>query len=89
MAYYGHCESYFVEGHDDNERRYRDDMRERKRFTNQQIQHELGADLSKLTSYEYGAEILQQMEKVEVSNSVMKRGKIYHLLIFQPGRIIT
>ena len=70
-----------MEDHDDNERRDRDDMRERERFTNQQIQRELGADLSKLTSYEYGAEILQQMEKVEVSNTVMKRGKIHRLLI--------
>ena len=67
MAYYGHCESYFVEGHEGTERRYRDEIRERERFANQQIQYELGADLSKLTSYEYGPEILQEMEKVEVS----------------------
>lgn len=66
MAYYGHCESYFVEGHEDTERRYREEVRERERFANQQVQHELGAELSKLTSYEYGPEILQEMEKVEV-----------------------
>ena len=69
MAYYGHCESYFVEGHEDNQRRFREEMRERERFANQQIQRELGADLSKLTSYEYGPEILQHMEKVEVRRS--------------------
>ncbi len=66
MAYYGHCESYFVEDHEESQRRYRDDLREREHFAKQQIQRELGDDLSKLTSYEYGPEILQEMEKVEV-----------------------
>ena len=69
MAYYGHCESYFVEGHEDSQRRHREETRERERLANQQIQRELGADLSKLTSYEYGIEILQHMEKIEVRHS--------------------
>ena len=55
-----------MEGHEDTHRRYRDEIRERERFAKQQIQHGLGADLSKLTSYEYGLEILQEMERVEV-----------------------
>ena len=70
MAYYGHCESYFVEDHEDTQRRYRDDLREREQFAKQQIQRELGDELSKLTSYEYGSEILQQMEKIEVRQTV-------------------
>lgn len=87
MAYYGQCESYFVEGYEDTERRYRVEMRERERFANQQIQYGLAADLSKLTSYEYGPEILQQMEKVEVS--VLVPAAVDLNLIFISGRYIT
>lgn len=70
MAYYGHCESYFVEGHEDPHRRYRDELRERERLASRQIQYDMADDLSKLTSREYGSEILQHMEKIEVRHGL-------------------
>lgn len=71
MAYYrGPCDSYFVEDPDDNQRRFRDDLREREKFAKQQTQRMIAEDLSRLTCYEYRDDVLAQMEKLEVRPSM-------------------
>ena len=67
MAYYPqHCDSYFVESHDDRERRYRDEIREQERLAKRQMQVAIAEQLSDIASQEYRDDHLKQMEKQEV-----------------------
>lgn len=67
MAYYhNQCESYFVESHEDQEKRFREELRERDRRQKWQTQLAIAEDLSHLTSYEYRDDVLQHMELMEV-----------------------
>ena len=68
MAYHQQtCDSYFVESHDDREKRFRDELRERERFAKSQTQLAIAEELSQLASQEYLADILQHMEDMEVN----------------------
>ena len=68
MALYrARCDSFFVEDPEENQRRLREEMREREKFAKQQTQRAIADDLSRLASYEYREDILEQMEKIEVS----------------------
>lgn len=62
------CDSYFVENHDDRAKAVRDEMRERERFVHKQTQKAIAEDLSDLVSEEYGPEVLEHMERMEVNN---------------------
>ena len=67
MAYYPQqCDSYFVESHDDRERRFRDEIREQERQAKHQTQVGIAEHLSDLASQEYRHDHLLQMEKMEV-----------------------
>lgn len=78
MAYYrNHCESYFVESHEDQEERLREELRECDRRQKWQSQLAIAEDLSQLTSREYRDDILQHMEMMEV-----KRLGARYLVIF-------
>ncbi|KAL9102507.1 MAG: hypothetical protein Q9163_002342 [Psora crenata] len=66
MAYYPQpCDSYFVESHDDRERRFRDDMREQERQAKRQMQVAIAEQLSDLASHEYRDDHIRQMEQME------------------------
>ncbi|KAL8658857.1 MAG: hypothetical protein Q9202_007394 [Teloschistes flavicans] len=60
------CDSYFVENHDDRAKAVRDEMRERERFVHKQTQKAIAEDLSDLVSEEYGPEVLEHMERMEL-----------------------
>ena len=67
MAYYHKpCDSYFVESHEDEEKRYAEQLRERDRRQKWQTQLEMAEELSQLTSSEYRDDVLQHMETMEV-----------------------
>lgn len=67
MAYYQQtCDSYFVESHDDQEKRFREEMREHEKFAKRQTQLDIAEELSQLASHEYRDDILQHMEAMEV-----------------------
>lgn len=67
MAYYhNQCDSYFVESHEDQEKRFRDGLRERERRQKWETQLAIAEDLSQLTSCEYRDDVLQHMETMEV-----------------------
>jgi len=67
MAYYAQpCDSYFVESHEDNARRYRDEWREHDRQAKQHVQIAIAEDLSVGLSSEYRDDVQQHMEKMEV-----------------------
>ena len=67
MDSYGPYDGYFMEDHDDvSQRRFRDEMRERERYAHQQTQCHMVDTLSALANLEYGTDILQHMEKIEV-----------------------
>ena len=68
MAFYQQpCDSYFVEFHDDREKRFREDLRKRERLAKHQTQIAIEEELSQLVSYEYRDDVVQQMEHMEVS----------------------
>ena len=68
MAYYQQtCDSYFVDSHEDRERRFRDEVREHERVAKRQTQLTIAEELSQLASHEYQADILQHMENMEVN----------------------
>ena len=70
MAYYQQpCDSYFVENHDDHEKRLREEMRERENFGKRQTQLAIAEELSQLASYEYRDDVLSHMEHMEVKLS--------------------
>ncbi len=67
MAYYHkQCDSYFVESHEDQEQRLREESRERDRRENWQTQLAIAENLSQLTSYEYRDDVVRHMEMMEV-----------------------
>lgn len=67
MAYYQQtCDSYFVESHEDREKRNRDEVNERERFAKRQTQLAIAEELSQLASHEYQSDILHHMEEMEV-----------------------
>ena len=67
MAYYHKpCDSYFVESHEDEEKRFVEQLRERDRRQKRQTQLEIAEELSQLTSFEYRDDVLQHMETMEV-----------------------
>lgn len=70
MAYQSRpqCDTYFVESHDDRARAFREDLRERERLMKRQTQLAIAQELSDLTSAEYREDILQHMEKMEVTS---------------------
>lgn len=68
MSGYGHCDSYFVESHDDDEGIYARAAaeRERQRGVAKLRQKALAEELSHGTSNEYRNDILRHMEVMEV-----------------------
>ena len=64
---YGYCDSYFVESHEDMDRRRRDEMRARERDAKKRLQLKIAEQLSAKASQEFRAEHIQQMELLEVS----------------------
>ena len=67
MAYYrNQCDSYFVESHEIQEKRFREELRERERHQKWQTQLAIAENLSQLTSSEYRDDVLQHMETMEV-----------------------
>ena len=77
MAYYrNQCDSYFVESHEDQDKRFREELRERDRRQKWQTQLAIAEDLSQLASCEYRVDILQHMETMEV-----RRLDAQHILI--------
>ena len=71
MAYYQQtCDSYFVESHNDHEKRVREEFKERERFEKRQTQLAIAEELSELTSQEYRTDVLLHMEEMEVRHSI-------------------
>lgn len=71
MAYFHRpCESYFVETHDDHVRSYEAERRERKRQADLYTQSAIATELSQLVSEDYREDIVQHMEKMEVSSFI-------------------
>jgi len=64
---YGHCESFFVESHDDGIYVARAEARERQRAIARMQQRALAEELSRLTADEYQEDIMQHMLHMEVS----------------------
>ena len=69
--HHGYCDSYFVESHEDQERRRRDDIRECERQRKRNTQVALAQHLSDLASQEYRDEHLREMEKMEVGTMLL------------------
>ena len=63
---YGHCESYFVESHDDGIYAIRAEARERQRAIGRMQQRAIAEELSRLTADEYQEDIMQHMIHMEV-----------------------
>ena len=70
------CDSYFVESHDDRARSMRDEMKEHEILVKKQTQLAIADDLSDMVSQEYGAEILQHMERMEVHTRELRLYKL-------------
>ena len=67
MAYcHNQCDSYFVESHADQDKRYGEELRERERRQKWETQLAIAEDLSQLTSCEYRDDVLRHMEMMEV-----------------------
>lgn len=64
---YGHCDSYFVESHNDGIFAIRAEARERQRQIARMQQRALAEELSRLTADEYQEDIMQHMMHMEVS----------------------
>ncbi|KAF2476449.1 uncharacterized protein BDR25DRAFT_66095 [Lindgomyces ingoldianus] len=62
---YGHCDSYFVESHDDGIYAARAEARERARAIARMQQRALAEELSRMTSEEYQEDIMEHMEHME------------------------
>ncbi|KAF2109304.1 cyclin-like protein [Lophiotrema nucula] len=62
---YGHCDSYFVESHDDGIYAIRAEARERARNIARMQQRALAEELSKMTAEEYQEDIVDHMEYME------------------------
>ena len=68
MAYYPRCDSYFVETHEDQGKRFREELREREKRQKWETQLAIAEELSQLTSSEFRDDILQHMETMEVKH---------------------
>ncbi|KAL8949687.1 MAG: hypothetical protein Q9222_004228 [Ikaeria aurantiellina] len=68
MAYQSRppCDSYFVESHNERSRAVRDEIKEQEAYVKRQTQIAIAQNLSEMDSQEYGAEILQHMEQMEM-----------------------
>jgi len=64
---YGHCDSYFVDNHDDGIYAIRAEARERARAINRMRQRAIADDLTRITAEEYQEDIMDHMEYMEVS----------------------
>jgi hypothetical protein len=64
---YGHCDSYFVDSHDEDVYAARAEARERQRAIARMRQRALAEDLTRLTADEYQDDIMDHMEFMEVS----------------------
>ena len=64
--YHSLCDSYFVESHEDQELRFREELRERDRRRKWERQLNIAEELSQLASREYRDDVLQHMEMMEV-----------------------
>lgn len=62
------CDTYFVEDRDDSARALRAEIREHESMVKKQTQLAIADELSDLASQEYGAEVLQHMERMEVGS---------------------
>lgn len=60
------CDSYFVEAYDDPARAIREETREREKTIKEKTQLAIADELSESASHEYGADILEHMERMEV-----------------------
>ena len=67
--HHGYCDSYFVESHEDQEKRRREEIRECERQHKTNTQINLAQHLSDLASREYRDDHLREMEKMEVGVS--------------------
>lgn len=69
---YGYCDSYFVDNHDDDEGVYARAIaeRDRQRAFAKLRQKALADELSRATADEYQEDILDHMERMEVSDLV-------------------
>jgi hypothetical protein len=63
---YGHCDSYFVDSHDDGVYAARAEVRERQRAISRMRQRAIAEDLTRLTADEYQDDIMDHMEFMEV-----------------------
>ena len=78
MAYYhGQCDSYFVESHEEQEKRHREKLKECDRRQKWQTQLAIAEDLSQLTSCEYRDDILEHMETMEVERLDARYGHVH------------
>ncbi|KAL8995991.1 MAG: hypothetical protein Q9188_006679 [Gyalolechia gomerana] len=59
------CDSYFVEAYDDPARAIREETREREKMIKEKTQLAIADELSESASHEYGADILEHMERME------------------------
>lgn len=65
---YGHCDSYFVDSHDDGIYAIRAEARERARAIARMQQRALAEELSRQTSEEYQEDVMEHMEYMEVNS---------------------
>jgi hypothetical protein len=63
---YGHCDSYWVESHDDGVYAMRAEARERQRAIARMQQRAIAEELSRLTAEEYQEDVMQHMIHMEV-----------------------
>ena len=63
---YGHCDSFFVDAHDDGIYAVRAEARERARAIARMQQRAIAEELSRMTSEEYQEDIMDHMEHMEV-----------------------
>ena len=70
FAGYGYCDSYFVENHEDDDGMFARAAADRERFrgVSKLRQKALAEELSRVTADEYQEDILDHMERMEVSN---------------------
>ncbi|KAF2703877.1 hypothetical protein K504DRAFT_391348 [Pleomassaria siparia CBS 279.74] len=62
---YGHCDTYFVESHDDGVYAARAEARERDRAISRMRQRAIAEDLTRTTAEEYQEDIMDHMEHME------------------------
>lgn len=73
---YGHCDSYFVESHEDGVYAMRAEARERHRAVSRMQQRAIAEELSRLTADEYQEDVMQHMMHMEVCTVVSNRGSV-------------